>query len=64
MPKICLKYSQNIHQLELVKLSPLPTQSSHMFVTLALVKRGRVGVPDSGISYFWSNFTLPNWSKQ
>ena len=59
VPKVCLE-----GMVDIIELSPLPIQLSHMFVTLALVKRGRVGVPNGLISYFWTNFTLPKWSKQ
>ena len=59
VPKVCLE-----GRVDIMELSPLPIQLSHMFVTLALVKRGRVGVPNGRISYFWTNFTLPKWSKQ
>ena len=59
VPKVSLE-----GRVDIIELSPLPIQLSHMFVTLALVKRGRVGVPNGLISYFWTNFTLPKWSKQ
>ena len=59
VPKVCLE-----GMVDIIELSPLPIQLSHMFVTLALVKRGRVGVPNGRISYFWTNFTLAKWSKQ
>ena len=42
VPKVCLEGMINI-----IKLFPLPIQLSHMFVTLALVRRGRVGVMES-----------------
>ena len=42
VPKVCLEGMVNI-----IKLFPLPIQLSHMFVTLALVRRGRVGVMES-----------------
>ena len=42
VPKVCLEGMINI-----IKLFPLPIQLSHMFVTLALVRRGRVGVTES-----------------
>ena len=58
MPNICQICGHNVQKVclegmvDIIKLSPLPIQLSHMFVTLALVKRGRVGVPNSRISYF------------
>ena len=53
MPNICQICGHNVQKVclegmvDIIKLSPLPIQLSHMFVTLALVRRGRVGDTES-----------------
>ena len=42
VPKVCLE-----GMVDIIELSPLPIQLSHMFVTFALVRRGRVGDMES-----------------